>query len=78
MNEAVLSQLVQMVASRFKVDPKQLGAEDDLFERLGIDSLQALDLLGELELQFGVEIPDYVLKEASTFGGLAEAIERYK
>ena len=78
MNETVLNQLVQMVASRFKVDSTQLRAEDDLFEKLGIDSLQALDLLGELELQFGVEIPDYVLKESSTFGGLAEAIERYK
>jgi Acyl carrier protein len=77
-NQAILNQLVQVVASRFKLDPEKLAASDDLFERLGIDSLQALDLLGELELEFGVEIPDYILKEASTLGGLAEAIERSK
>jgi len=77
-NQAILSQLVLTVASRFKIDAEQLHEEDDLFERLGIDSLQAFDLLGELELKFGVEIPDYILKETSTFGGLAEAIERYK
>ncbi len=78
MNQAILSQLVQTVAVRFKVDATELNEADDLFEKLGIDSLQAFDLLGELELKFGVEIPDYILKETSTFGGLAEAIERYQ
>ncbi|MFO1464243.1 MAG: acyl carrier protein [bacterium] len=78
MNQDILNQLVHLVAARFKVDEGQLHADDDLFERLGIDSLQALDLLGELEMKFGVEIPDYILKETSTFGGLAEAIEKSK
>jgi len=78
MNETILNRLVALVAARFDVDGSQIQAGDDLFERLGIDSMQALELLGDLELQFNVEIPEYILKETSTFGGLAEAIEKFQ
>ena len=42
-------------------DPRRwtedLGPADDLFENLGIDSLQALELLTKLEEEFGIEMP---------------------
>jgi acyl carrier protein len=47
-----------------------------VFESLGIDSLQVLTLLSELERQFDVEVPDYELREVRTFGQLAQCIER--
>ncbi|MFO1518665.1 MAG: phosphopantetheine-binding protein [bacterium] len=72
----VLSQVMQYVGKRFKVDPSKLKPNDDFFETLGINSLQALDLLGDLELEFGVEVPDYALKETTTFEGIAKVIER--
>ena len=49
--------------------------DDDLFEALGIDSVQALELLSELELSFGVELPDYELAEVRSFADLAGKIE---
>ena len=52
-----------------------LAPDDDLFEVLGIDSLQALDLLTDLEDAFDVEIPDYEVQGVNTLGGLAELIE---
>lgn len=48
----------------------------DVFETLGVDSMQVLSLLSELEQQFEVEIPDYELREVRTFGQLAECIEQ--
>ncbi|MCA9582949.1 MAG: acyl carrier protein, partial [Myxococcales bacterium] len=60
----------------FKVDSKNLQAGDDFFDKLGINSLQAMDLLTEIEDSFGVEIPDYELQGINTFGGLAEIIGR--
>ena len=48
--------------------------EDDLFETLAIDSLQALELLTDLEQAFGTEVPDYELQGISTFRGLADVI----
>jgi acyl carrier protein len=75
MNE-LTNNLIRIAARRFKVDEAQLSPRDDFFEKLGIDSLQALGLLSELEMEFGVEIPDYELQEVKTFEALARVILR--
>ena len=41
--------------------------DDDFFKTLGIDSLQALDLLTKLENHFRVELPDYELQGVTDF-----------
>lgn len=71
-----LERLIALAARRFDKDPSVLVEGSDVFESLGIDSLQALTLLSDLEKQFDVEVPDYELREVRTFGQLAECIER--
>lgn len=71
-----VEQLIAFAAKRFKKDATVLSAEGDVFESLGIDSVQVLSLLSELETHFDVEVPDYELREVRTFKQLAEAIER--
>ncbi len=68
--------LIQLAAEHFRLEPTGLAPEDDIFEALGIDSVQVLELLSELEMYFDVEIPDYELREVRTFAELAEQIER--
>jgi len=68
------SELLDLAAKHFEVDRAGLGAESDLFETLGIDSMQALDLLTRLEAHFGVELPDYELQGVTSFAALAERI----
>jgi len=68
-------QLITLAAKRFQVDAATLAPEDDFFEKLGIDSIQALDLLSEVEMHFDVEIPDYELQGVVTFAALAGLIE---
>ena len=72
----VLARLGDLAAQRFGDRARALAPDTDLFEGLGIDSLQALDLLTDLEEAFGVEIPDYELQGASTLAGLAAVIAR--
>ncbi len=67
--------LIQLAANKFKVDVSALSEEQDFFEALGIDSVQALELLSELEIAFDVEVPDYELTDVKTFSALAEVIE---
>lgn len=74
----ILSTLMEVAAKRFKKSASDFRPEDDFFEVLGINSLQALSLLTELETQFDVEIPDYELQDVKTFAALAEVIERRK
>lgn len=71
-----LDRLIQLSSARYGVDATTLRAEDDVFEKLGIDSFQAVELMSELELDFDVEIPDYELQGVRTFGQLAAAIDK--
>ncbi|HKU43085.1 MAG TPA: acyl carrier protein [Polyangiales bacterium] len=76
MAESTLERLIAIAALKFKKERGQLSADGDVFESLGIDSMQVLSLLSELEAVFGVEVPDYELREVRTFRQLAECIER--
>lgn len=68
--------LMDLAAARFKVERQGLRAEQDVFESLGVDSMQVMSLLTELEQHFDVEIPDYELRDVRTFSQLADCIER--
>jgi acyl carrier protein len=70
-----LNQVLTLAAGHFKVPRQSLSPDDDFFKTLGIDSLQALDLLTRLENHFGVELPDYELQGVSDFRTLAARIQ---
>ncbi len=72
----VATTLISLAARRFNADAATLTAQDDFFQKLGIDSIQALDLLTDLEDEFDVEIPDYELQGVVTFAALAAVIEK--
>ncbi|MDH5672516.1 MAG: acyl carrier protein [Myxococcales bacterium] len=71
-----VDRLIELAAGRFKVDASGISADADVFESLGIDSMQVLELLSELESEFDVEIPDYELRGVKTFAQLGEVIDR--
>jgi len=74
--KTLVPRLLELASRRFEKDTSALSPEDDLFEKLGIDSYQAMELLTDLEEEFDVEIPDYEIQGVNTFGGLAEVISR--
>lgn len=73
--EQTLDEILDLAAKHFKVSRDRLGPDDDFFKTLGIDSLQALDLLTRLENHFHVELPDYELQGVSDFRTLSERIQ---
>lgn len=70
-----VQRLIALSGKKFKVDPSAFEPESDFFDALGIDSVQSLELLSEIELEFDVEIPDYELQGVKTFSGLAQVID---
>jgi acyl carrier protein len=74
-SDRTLDEILNLAASHFKVPREKLTPDADLFQTLGIDSLQALDLLTRLEHHFSIELPDYELEGVSDFRTLANRIQ---
>jgi acyl carrier protein len=74
-SDKTLDEILTLAAAHFKVPRQKLTPDDDFFKTLGIDSLQALDLLTKLENHFRIELPDYELQGVSDFRTLASRIQ---
>lgn len=74
-SDQTLNEILSLAATQFKVPREKLAPDDDFFKTLGINSLQALDLLTKLENHFGIELPDYELQGVSDFRTLANRIQ---
>lgn len=61
-----LSQLRDLLAAEFEIDPSTVTAEADLFEDLDIDSIDAIDMLSRLRELTGKDIPAEALKSVRT------------
>jgi acyl carrier protein len=73
--EARVRELIGRVA---KQDVSRLRSDDDLVERLGVDSLQGLQILAGVEKQFDVRLPDDELIKMRTIGRIADAVQRLR
>jgi len=74
-HDQTVNEILDLAASHFKVPREKLTPDEDFFKTLGIDSLQALDLLTKLENHFHIELPDYELQGVSDFRALASRIQ---
>jgi acyl carrier protein len=68
-------EVLELATRHFQVAPGSLAPSDDFFRKLGINSLQALELLSRLENHFSIELPDYEMQGVSDFQTLAERIQ---
>jgi acyl carrier protein len=73
--EQTTDEILNLAAAHFKVPRAGLDAGDDFYKKLGIDSLQALELLTRLENHFGIELPDYEVAGVSDFRTLATRVQ---
>jgi acyl carrier protein len=73
--EQTTREILDLATKQFKMPEGSLSAEDDFYKKLGIDSLQTLDLLSRLEDHFKIELPDYEVQGVSDFKTLAERIQ---
>jgi acyl carrier protein len=73
--EQTTQEILDLAANHFKVPAGSLAPDDDFFKKLGIDSLQTLELLSLLENHFAIELPDYEVQGVSDFRTLASRIQ---
>jgi len=73
--EQTTEEILSLAAAHFRVPRAELSPADDFYQKLRIDSLQALELLTHLENHFSVELPDYEVQGVSDFRTLASRIQ---
>lgn len=73
--EQTTDEILGLASAHFKISRNEIAPDDDFFKKLGINSLQALELLTRLENHFNVELPDYEIQGVTDFRTLAERIQ---
>ena len=71
MTETVKERVIEVIARSQNMSPEQLSV-DATFEEMGLNSLDALSLIFDLEEEFNVAIPN---EEAMTIRSVRQAIE---
>jgi len=72
--QEILNEILELAAKHFNVGRQELTPDDDFFKKLGVNSLQTLELLTRLENHFDVELPDYEIQGVTDFRTLADRI----
>ena len=66
-----------LIASKMKLEEKDITPEKHLFNDLGADSLDFVELSMMLEREFNVKFSEDEMANAKTVGDLYELIEKY-
>ena len=75
MAEDIMQQVIAAIAKKKKLDPSQITGAST-FEELGLDSLDAADLLFTFEDTFGIVVPDEVALSMKSVGQVATEVQR--
>lgn len=74
----ILERVRKIIVERLDVDPAEVTMEAGIKEDLGADSLDAVDLIMEVEDEFQVSIEDEEAERITTVGDIVEYINKKK
>lgn len=76
MDDALTGRVLEIIAAVKKVSPGSLSA-DSSFEELGIDSLDRINILFELESAFDIQVPDDEARSITSIRDIITRLDRY-
>ncbi len=66
-----------MVAEQLGVEPAEVTKDASIFDDLGADSLDVVELVMLLEEAFDIEVPDDAVEEMRTIGDIQRFVESH-
>ncbi len=70
-----LDKVCEIIGNQLGVDPGSITKDSRLIEDLKADSLDVVELIMDLEQEFGIEIPDEELPKVRTVGDIVSYAE---
>lgn len=71
-------QIKEIIANHLCIQVEQIEDDSDIFESLGADSLDGVDLLMTFEEEFGITVPDEDAVELRTVRKIVNYIQENK
>jgi acyl carrier protein len=75
MSDELIERVRKVIATSKRIPEEQVTI-DSSFEELGIDSMDAVEILFALENEFDINIPDEEVKSVRNVRQMAEGVER--
>ncbi|MDY6416893.1 MAG: acyl carrier protein [Succinivibrio dextrinosolvens] len=72
--QEIFTQIQQMLASLFEIEPKEIKPESKLFEELELDSIDAIDLVVKLQKTIGKKIMPEDFKNVRTVQDVVDVV----
>ena len=66
-----------IIIDKLGVEEEKIKSEASFVDDLGADSLDTVELIMQLEEEFGIEIPDDDAEKITTVGSAVEYIEKH-
>lgn len=71
----MLDRLIAIIQDKTNVDPSTITKESVLLSDLGMNSMELVQLVCDVEDEFDVEIPDRTIRTLKTVGDLISFLE---
>ena len=75
---STLDKVKDVIIDKLGVEEESIKPEAHFVNDLGADSLDTVELIMELEEEFGIEIPDDDAEKITTVGSAVEYIEKHQ
>jgi acyl carrier protein len=77
--EEIEKTVIEIVADDLYLDVKEVRSDSDIYEDLGADSLDDVEILLSLEAEFGISVPDDELsrQKLSTISAITDFIDKH-
>jgi acyl carrier protein len=73
-NDQLYERIKRILVDQFEVDDAVISLQANLYEELGIDSIDAVDLMVQLKELTGKKIPPEQFREVRTIGDVLETL----
>lgn len=73
-NDQLYERIKQILIDQFEVDETVISLQANLYDELGIDSIDAVDLMVQLKELTGKKIPPEQFREVRTIGDVLETL----